>query len=109
VSFGSAAVQLGAAAISAIGLAVPVTFGAPTVAVDQRVVAQGLSVPVSFGLAVCGSTTQTISAQGLAVPVGFGALSITANPGQRVPLGPRKYFPSGEVTRFVPLQFRKRL
>jgi hypothetical protein len=61
-------------AVSATGLAVPITFGSAVVL--EKIVGTGLAVPVVFGSPV---VTENIAGTGLAVPVAFGTPTLKSN------------------------------
>lgn len=63
----------GAASASPTGLAVPITFGTPTVALNRTAAPTGLSVPITFGSAAAGITVQP---NGLSLPISFGSPTV---------------------------------
>jgi len=56
--------------VSPTGLAIPITFGTPTVALNRTAAPTGLSVPIAFGSPAAGITVQP---NGFAIPLAFGA------------------------------------
>lgn len=81
--------SIGSSGAAPAGLAIPLAFGAPTVALNRSAAPAGLAVPLAFGTPTV-ALNRSAAPAGLAVPLAFGTPTVTrqsaAPAGLAVPL-----------------------
>lgn len=76
ISFGTPTLANAMDAISPTGKAVPIGFGTPTLAWSATIAPSGLAVPIGFGTP---SVSMSVAPNGLAVPIGFGTPTLVSD------------------------------